>query len=135
MKGCNLCGVRVSTRLGAILGWKEPQCQGQDALFHLPTLRLGATALPSCQRCRSNIDSLKYLCPQGDADLISHGRSRCQARPPYGREINCQHAPSERHHLLLADWGGLLWVTYTAPFTSSVIPSQQFFCYLSRTGA
>lgn len=133
MKGCNLCGARVSTRLGAILGWKEPQCQGQDAPFQLPALRLGVAAIPGCQRCWSNIDSPKYLCPQGDADLISHGRSRCQARPPYGREINCQHVPSERHHLLLAQWGGCRGShTQRHSQALSSLPSSSFVTYLAQ---
>lgn len=86
--------------------------------------------IPRWQRCWSNIDSLKYLCPQGDADLISHWWSRCQAQPPYGREINCQHVLNKSHNLLLAK-GGICHGSHTQCHSQALLslPSGSFVTY------
>jgi len=105
MNGHNLYMVRTRTRHSTLLGRKEPQCQRYDAPSQLPALHLGTAVAPGRQRRWSNTDSLKYLCPQGDADLVAHRSSGCQAQPPYGREMNRQHVLNRSHNLLLAKRG------------------------------
>lgn len=102
-----------STRHSPILGRKEPPAK---AKLLLPSSQL-CTWEWQCFPGGTDIEATLILCnncAQREMLTLSHtDGSRCQAQPPYGREIICQHVLNS-HSPVLARQGTRLGCTHSA---------------------